>query len=39
MLNSTFNDKVMTIVVQVGSVKIYVAIVEAFKKKERRDET
>ncbi len=29
----------MTVVVQVGAVKIYVAAVEALRKKERQDET
>jgi hypothetical protein len=31
--------RVIIVVVQVGAVKIYVAAVEAFKKKERQDET
>jgi hypothetical protein len=39
--NSVFNaqgSKVIIIVVQVGAVKIYVAAVEALKKRERHDE-
>jgi len=39
--NSVFNakgSKVIIIVVQVGAVKIYVAAVEALKKRERQDE-
>ncbi len=39
---SAFNawgSRVIIILVQVGAVKIYVAAVEAFKKKERGDET
>ncbi len=41
-LKSTFNaqgSRVIIVVVQVGSVKIYVAVVEALMKKERGDET
>jgi len=40
--NSAFNaqgSKVIIVVVQVGGVKIYVAAVEALKKKETQDET
>jgi hypothetical protein len=40
--NSAFNaerSRVTIVVVQVGAVKIYVAAVEALRKKERRDET
>ncbi len=40
--NSTFNaqgSKSIIVVVQVGAVKIYVAVVEALREKERRDET
>jgi len=40
--NSAFNaqgSRVIIIVVQVGAVKIYVAAVEALRKKERQDET
>jgi hypothetical protein len=40
--NSGFNaqgSRVIIVVVQVGAVKIYVAAVEALRKKERRDET
>ncbi len=39
--NSAFNaqgSRVMIVVVQVGAVKIYVAAVEALRKKERQDE-
>jgi hypothetical protein len=39
---SAFNaqgSRVIIVVVQVGAVKIYVAAVEAFRKKEREDET
>jgi len=32
-------ERVIIIVVQVGAVKIYVAAVEALRKKERQDET
>ncbi len=32
-------SRVITVVVQVGAVKIYVAAVEAFRKKERQDKT
>jgi hypothetical protein len=41
-LNSAFNaqgSRVIILVVQVGAVKIYVAAVEAFREKERQDET
>jgi hypothetical protein len=40
--NSAFNgqgSRVTIVVVQVGAVKIYVAAVEALRKKEREDET
>jgi hypothetical protein len=40
--NSAFNaqgSKVIIVVVQVGGVKIYVAAVEALRKKETQDET
>ncbi len=40
--NSVYNAhglKVIIVVVQVGAVKIYVAAVEALRKKERGDET
>jgi len=40
--NSAFSaqgSRVIIVVVQVGSVKIYVAAVEALRKKERGDET
>jgi hypothetical protein len=40
--NSAFNAKgsrVVTVVVQVGAVKIYVAEVEALMQKERQDKT
>jgi len=40
--NSTFNAeglRVITVVVQVGAVKIYVTAVETLKKSERQDET
>jgi len=40
--NSPFNaqgSRVIIVIVQVGAVKIYVAAVEALRKKERRDET
>jgi len=40
--NSAFNaqgSRVIIAVVQVGAVKIYVAVVEALRKKERHDET
>jgi hypothetical protein len=40
--NSAFNAqglKVVIVVVQVGAVKIYVARVEALRKKQRQDET
>jgi hypothetical protein len=40
--NSAFNalgSRVIIIVVQVGAMKIYVAAVEALRKKERGDET
>jgi hypothetical protein len=40
--NSTFHaqgSKVIIVVVQVGAVQIYVAIVEALRKKKRGDET
>jgi hypothetical protein len=40
--NSAFNaqgSRVITVIVQVGAVKIYVAAVEALRKKERPDET
>jgi hypothetical protein len=40
--SSAFNaqgSRVIIVVVQVGTVKIYVAAVEALKKKERHDET
>jgi hypothetical protein len=40
--NSAFNaqgSRVITLVVQVGAVKIYVAAVEALRKKETQDET
>jgi hypothetical protein len=40
--NSAFNgqgSRVIIVVVQVGALKIYVAAVEALKKKERQDET
>jgi hypothetical protein len=39
---SAFNaqgSRVITVVVQVGAVKIYVAAVDAFRKKESGDET
>jgi hypothetical protein len=42
MLNSAFNaqgSRIVIIVVWVGSVKIYLAAVEALSKKERQDET
>ncbi len=42
MLNSAFHaqgSRVIIVVVQVGAVKIYVAAVEALRKKERQDET
>ncbi len=41
-LNSAFNaqgSRVIILVVPVGAVKIYVAAVEAFREKERQDET
>ncbi len=40
--NSTFNaqgSSLIVVVVQLGAVKIYVAAVEALRKKEREDET
>jgi hypothetical protein len=40
--NSTFNaqgSKLIIVVVHLGVVKIYVAAVEALRKKERQDET
>jgi hypothetical protein len=40
--HSAFNaqgSRVIVVVVQIGAVKIYVAAVEAFRKKERQDET
>ncbi len=40
--NAAFNAqglRVIIVVVQVGAVKIYVATVEALRKKERQDET
>jgi len=40
--NSAFNaqgSRLIIVVVQVGAVKIYVAAVEALRKKERQDET
>jgi hypothetical protein len=40
--NSAFNaqgSRLIIVVVQVGAVKIYVAEVEALRKKERQDET
>jgi hypothetical protein len=40
--NSAFNaqgSRLIIVVVQVGEVKIYVAEVEALRKKERQDET
>ncbi len=40
--NSAFNaqgSRVITVVIQVGAVKIYVASVEALREKERGDET
>jgi hypothetical protein len=40
--NSAFNaqgSRVLTVVVQVGAVKLYVAAVKALRKKERQDET
>jgi hypothetical protein len=40
--NSAFNaqgSRIITVIVQVGAVKIYVTAVEALRKKERRDET
>jgi hypothetical protein len=40
--NSAFNaqgSRVITVVVQVGAVKIYVTAVETIKKSERQDET
>jgi hypothetical protein len=40
--NSTFNaqgSRVIILVVQVGAVKIYLAALEALRKKERQDET
>jgi len=40
--NSAFNaqgSRLIIVVVQVGAVKIYVAAVEALRKKERGDET
>jgi hypothetical protein len=40
--NSTFNAQGLRgiiIVIQVGTMKIYVAIMKAFKKKEKHDET
>jgi hypothetical protein len=40
--NSTFNaqgSRLIIIIVQLGLVKIYVAVMEALKKKERQDET
>jgi hypothetical protein len=40
--NSAFNaegSRVITVVVQVGAVKIYVTAVETLKKSERQDET
>jgi hypothetical protein len=42
MLNSAFNaqgSRVIIVLVWVGAVKIYVAAVEALRKKERGDET
>jgi hypothetical protein len=40
--NSAFNAqrlRVITVVVQVGAVKIYIEAVEALRQKERQDET
>ncbi len=40
--NSGFNTqglRIIIVVVQVGAVKIYAAVVEALRKKERQDET
>jgi hypothetical protein len=40
--NSAFNaqgSRVIIVIIQVGAVKIYVAAVEALRKKERVDET
>jgi hypothetical protein len=40
--NSAFNAqglRVITVAIHVGAVKIYVAAVEALRKKERQDET
>jgi hypothetical protein len=40
--NSAFNaqgSRVITVIVQVGAVKIYVAAVEALRKNEKPDET
>jgi hypothetical protein len=40
--NSAFDaqgSRVIIVVVQLGAVKIYVAVVEALRKKERQDET
>jgi hypothetical protein len=40
--NSAFNaqgSRIIIVIVQVGAVKIYVAAVEALRKKERGDET
>jgi hypothetical protein len=40
--NSTFNaqgSRVIIVVVHVGSVKIYVVVVQVFRKKETHDET
>jgi hypothetical protein len=42
MLNSAFNaqrSRLIIVALQVGAVKIYAAIVEALKKKERQGET
>jgi len=42
MLYSAFNaqgSRLITVVVQLGAVKIYVTAVEALRKKERQDET
>jgi len=36
---TTYSSEPIIVVVQVGAVKIYVAAVEALRKKERQDET
>jgi predicted oxidoreductase (fatty acid repression mutant protein) len=40
--NSAFNaqgSRLIIVVVQLGAVKVYVAVVEALRRKERQDET